>query len=970
VRDGRLYAKALEISLVASIFSFHISENSIGKANLLTVQASNTTALNRGVKDFLAFSPHPALVVSLLTGITYFFAARIGFALTVGAHPVSLMWPANTILLAALLLSPPRHWGMILLAVLPAHLAAEWESSVPLTMVLSWFASNCSEALIGAVATRFLTGKQLAFDRFRCVCVFLLCGVLLAPLLSSFLDAALVELNHWGKDGYWEVWRMRFFSNMFAAATIGMTVLTWFGSGPKPRLSPARLAEAGLLVLGLVAVVSFVVVHSLGARAELTGGLWLYAPWPFLLWAALRFGTRGASTAILIVSAWTVWSVVRAHPQFLAAEQQSVRAIQVFFVVQALMLMPLASVLNERERVAHDLRVSEERYRGVVETQPDLICRFLPDTTLTFANLSYARSFQLSTRDLIGRKFLDFVPARAHEYLMLKIATVVSERRTVVGEHEVLLPGGEVGWHQWINHPIVSEDGHISEIQAIGRDVTERRRTEAALREITERNRAMLMAIPDSIFLADKSGVLLDCHTRDESLLLVPTPFCLGQHVRDVLPEKLATELVKCFESVLRTGETAVVQSPLAISGGQRSYEARLVQCGPDRLLGLVRDVTEQNRAEEALKESEERYREVVETQTEMVSRCRPDTTLTFANEAYCRFFALPRKDLVGRTLLEFFPPAVHVKIIRSIAEVNNGGGTAVWEHLFTSPGGKARWVQWKNYAICNSKGRVEEIQGIGKDITDRKRAEEARQKLIHASRLAVVGEFTSMVAHEVNQPLSAILTNTDAARALLSRAPFPLEDIRAILADIHEDILRVDETIRGLRALSQRREMEMQPLDLNRLVEDVVQLASGDASRRRVQVQMELAPDLPMGQGDPIHIQHVLLNLISNGMDALDDVPISQRLLLITTESRGGRELVVGVKDTGYGIPPDKLPRVFESFYSTKERGMGLGLSIALTIVKAHHGIIWVEKNPDRGVTFYFTVPVQNTRDSGPMAS
>jgi signal transduction histidine kinase len=301
---------------------------------------------------------------------------------------------------------------------------------------------------------------------------------------------------------------------------------------------------------------------------------------------------------------------------------------------------------------------------------------------------------------------------------------------------------------------------------------------------------------------------------------------------------------------------------------------------------------------------------------------------------------------------------------------VNNGGGTAVWEHLFTSPDGKARWVQWKNYAITNSNGRVEEIQGIGKDVTDRKRAEEARQKLIHASRLAVIGEFTSMVAHEINQPLAAILSNTDAARALMSRALFPLEDVRAILADIHEDILRVSETIHRMRALSQRREMEMQPLELNRLVEDVVQLASGDVSRRRVQVQMELAPNLPMGRGDPIHIQHVLLNLISNGMDALEAVPKDERLLLITTENRGGRELVVGVKDTGYGIPPDKLPRVFESFYSTKEHGMGLGLSIALTIVKAHHGIIWVEKNPDRGVTFYFTVPVENAQDGSPVSA
>jgi two-component system sensor kinase FixL len=151
---------------------------------------------------------------------------------------------------------------------------------------------------------------------------------------------------------------------------------------------------------------------------------------------------------------------------------------------------------------------------------------------------------------------------------------------------------------------------------------------------------------------------------------------------------------------------------------------------------------------------------------------------------------------------------------------------------------------------------------------------------------------------------------------------------------------------------------MEMQLLDLNSLIEDVVHLAGGDASRRHVQVRTELAFDLPRAQGDPIHIQHVLLNLILNGMDAMNDVPESERLLLITTEIRSGRELVVGVQDAGHGIPPEIMPRVFKSFFSTKPTGMGLGLSISRTIISAHGGRIWVENNPGRGVTFRFTLP------------
>jgi PAS domain S-box-containing protein len=906
-------------------------------------------------------SPRPTPLTYLVVSAAYGITAQIGMELTVGRHPVSLLWPANTLLLATLLLTPVRFWGMMLLAVLPAHFAVEWRHGVPLTMVLSWFISNSCEALIGAGAIRFFIPQRLTFDHLRSMCIFLFCGVLLAPFASSFLDAALVKLNHWGMDSYWEVWRMRFYSNVLASATLGATILTWVAGGPRPKLRPARLAEAGLLVVGLVSVVILVVSNPLEAKPGLMWGLRLYAPWPFLLWSALRFGTRGASTALLLVYSLTIWNIAHPHQPFLVVDEQAIHKVQMFFVVISFALMPLASLLEERENVERDLRVSEERFRGIVESQPDLICRFFADTTLTFVNQSYCRFFQRTPTELIGRKFLELVPTTAHELIMLTIASVITGRRTVVCEHEVLLPQGGVGWHQWINHPIVSEDGQIREIQAIGRDITERRRTEVALRESTEQNQAMLNAIPDSIFLMDKSGVILECQTGDKSLLLIPQARCLGRHVRDVLPRKLAEELQRSGDAVLRNGHTAMEQCALVVRGENRCFESRLVKCGAQRILILVRDVTEQKEAEEALRESEERYREVVDSQTELVSRCKPDTTLTFANEAYCRFFGQTRTDLIGRKLLEFIPDELHAKVVRSMVEVISDRRLAVFEHHFTWPDGITRWVRWANYAILDSDGRVKEIQGIGKDITDRKRAEEARQNLIHASRLAVIGEFTAMMTHEINQPLNAILTNTEAAKELLNEQSVPLREVRAIVRDIYKDILRTRETTNRMRALSQKREMEMKMLDLNRLVEEVVHLASGDALKRHVRIQMEPALNLPLGRGDPIHIQHILMNLILNGMEAMCEVPEAGRVLVIKTEPRNAGELMVSVKDAGHGIPPDMMPRVFEAFFSTKSKGIGLGLSIARTIIHAHRGRLWVEKNPERGVTFCFTLPVAN---------
>ena len=922
------------------------------------MHAPLTAALKRGVKPYVVFPSRAVVFASILVSFAYFIGSKVGFAFTVGSHPVSIMWPPNAILLAALLLTPASSWGMILLAVLPAHIAVEWGSGVPLAMTLCWFVSNAFEAIVGAATTRFFVRQSLSFDRLQCMYVFFLCGVLLAPVVSSFLDAALVQLNHWGKDTYWEIWRIRTCSNIFACATFGVAIVTWGAAGPIAKLPTDRIVEAVLLVLGLASVVGLVVLRPVIEPGHMEG-LWLYVPWPILLWAALRFGTRGASAALLITSIVTIWSVAHAHRPFLKADEQTVRSIQMFFVVMSFTLMPLASVLKEREKVEQDLRASEERYRGIVETQSDLACRFFSDTTLSFVNEAYCRFFQRDRKDLVGRRFLDLVPAAAHEYVLLSIEAVIRDRRTLVCEHEILLPGGGVGWHQWINQPIFTETGQIKEIQAIGRDVTARRRAETALRDNRERIHAILRAIPDSILMMDKSGVVLDCHTQDESLLLLPAAQSVGTQVSKVLIAELAQGLQYCFEPAFQAGRMSATQRALVIGGENRWFETRVVRCGSDKLLGLIRDITEQKHVEEELRQGEERYKEVVESQTELVSRYRPDMTLTFANEAYCRFFGRPRSDLVGNKLLDFFPAVMHPKVLRCMADVIAGRRLAVWEHLLKSPDGKARWVQWTNYAIADSSGQVKEIQGIGKDITDRKRAEEARQNLIHVSRLAVVGEFTATIAHEITQPLNAILTNTEAARNLLDKKPAPVSDLRAILSDICQDIMRSRETIISMRALSQRRALEMHQLDINHLVEEVVHLAGGDASRRHVQVRTELGFDLPKARGDPIHIQHILLNLILNGMDAMNDVPEGERQLTITTESRAGRELVVGVKDAGHGIPPEVMPRMFKSFFSTKPSGMGLGLSIARTIVNAHGGHIWVENNPDRGVTFRFTLPL-----------
>ena len=207
---------------------------------------------------------------------------------------------------------------------------------------------------------------------------------------------------------------------------------------------------------------------------------------------------------------------------------------------------------------------------------------------------------------------------------------------------------------------------------------------------------------------------------------------------------------------------------------------AVLVQCG--LLTSLRINRARRRRTEQALLASEERYRNVVESQPDMVCRFLADTTLTFVNEAYCRFMGRSRKELIGRKFVELIPPQWHRQVLETVSSLISKREAIHEEHEVLLPGGRVAWHHWENYPIVNEAGVVEEYQGIGQDITMRKRMEELTRDLMHSSRLTLLGELTASIGHEINQPLGAILSNADAAELLLEQDPMPVDEIRRVI--------------------------------------------------------------------------------------------------------------------------------------------------------------------------------------------
>ena len=249
------------------------------------------------------------------------------------------------------------------------------------------------------------------------------------------------------------------------------------------------------------------------------------------------------------------------------------------------------------------------------------------------------------------------------------------------------------------------------------------------------------------------------------------------------------------------------------------------------------------------------------------------------------------------------------------------------------------------------------------RDVTERKHAEDelraARLDLAHASRLALVGELIASIAHEINQPLTSILGNASAAlRRLASESrPADTAELRDIFVDIRDQVRRSGDVVERVRALAGKRPLERQTLDVNEVAGEIVRLVGGEARRRGVTLRADLGPSLPAIAADRVSLQQVMLNLMMNAMDAMDQLEAGERLVTVQTR-RLNNAVEVAVSDLGHGIPPDRLPRLFDAFFTTKKEGLGLGLAMARSIVEAHGGRIWAEDQGGRGATFRLSLP------------
>ena len=278
-------------------------------------------------------------------------------------------------------------------------------------------------------------------------------------------------------------------------------------------------------------------------------------------------------------------------------------------------------------------------------------------------------------------------------------------------------------------------------------------------------------------------------------------------------------------------------------------------------------------------------------------------------------------------------------------------------------PDGSVRWIHSMGRAEYGRNGRPIRTLGVSTDIThhhhEEQEMKQLRHELAHVDRVTLLGQLASALAHELNQPLGAILRNAEAAELFLQMDPPDLEEVAAILADIRTDDQRAGQVIERMRLLLKRRDLESESVDVAGLIDVVVALTRGDAVARKITIETDHSRNLPPVRGDRVQFQQVLLNLVVNGMDALDDQTGGSRRVSLRAGRDGDGVIEIRVSDSGPGIPAEKLGKIFDPFFTTKPQGLGVGLAITRTIVEAHGGRIWAENNPEGGATFRVTLPV-----------
>jgi PAS domain S-box-containing protein len=551
----------------------------------------------------------------------------------------------------------------------------------------------------------------------------------------------------------------------------------------------------------------------------------------------------------------------------------------------------------------------------------------------------------------------------------------VKEKADFEMDYRIALPGGSIKRVHSVGHPVVNKAGDVIELVGTHVDVTEQyeakeklQRAYNDLKKSEDRLRLVIDTIPTLVWRAGPDGVpdFLNQPALDYTGLSfdqTETGWPRAFHPDD------KKGMLQKWSAIRESGMRGGLEARLRRYDGE--YRWFLFQAEPLRdeagsivkWYGSSTDIEDRKRAEEELRRSEAKLAEAQRVSQTGSFVWNTSTGERFGSNEFFRILGYDQpRSVTFDMVLQRAHPEDRAFVEQAIDYAIRDGKDLDYEHRLLMPDGSVKYVHVVAHAVRDQADQLEFV-GAVVDITATKQAEEklhtARMELAHVTRVATLGELTASIAHEVNQPLAAVVANADAALRWLDRETPDLAAARRSVEWVISDSYRASEVIRHVRALANKTDVEKAPLDFNQVVKDAIVLVQRELTSQRISLRAELAPARLAVFGDRIQLQQVIINLLINGIEAMQPVSGRPRELVIRSGQDQSSQVCLSVTDCGLGISAENVNRLFNAFFTTKTNGLGMGLSICRSIVEAHGGRLSASSNEGPGATFQFVLPL-----------
>ena len=557
----------------------------------------------------------------------------------------------------------------------------------------------------------------------------------------------------------------------------------------------------------------------------------------------------------------------------------------------------------------------------------------------------------------------------------------VQEKRDFEVDFRIDLPDGPTRYVHSVGHPLAGDNGEVTELVGTHIDVTEQHLAREALQKAfddikksEDRLRLVIDTIPTLVWRADPDGV----------------PDFLNQPALDytgLSPDQAETGWPRAFHPDDKKG-MLVKWSAIRASGMSGELEARLRRFDGEyrwflfrgvplrdehgnivKWYGSSTDIEDRKRAEEELRRSEAKLVEAQRVSQTGSFVWNVSSGERIGSQEFFRILGYddPR-SVTFEMILQRAHPEDRALVELAIGRASRYGKDLDYEHRLLMPDGSVKYVHVVAHAVRDQADRLEYI-GAVVDVTATKQAEEkllrAQAELAHVTRVTTLGELTASIAHEVNQPLTAVVANAEAGLRWLDRETPDLDAVRRSVRCVVNDGIRASEVVRRVRTLVNKSDIERAPIDIDHVVTEVIALIQRELISHRISLRTELAPSLPKILGDRVQLQQVIINLVMNGIEAMQSITDRPRVLVIQSAEDETHRVHVSVTDCGVGISAENANRLFDAFFTTKSSGMGMGLSICRSIIEAHGGRLSVSPNEGPGATFQFVLPSQQGEEA-----